>query len=357
MELALHDPEHGYYASGPERLGPDGDFFTAGDVGPLFGECIARQLAEMDRFLGGPDPFRYVEFGAGRGLLAADVAAALRSADPSLALRLQVVLVDSSPGMRRACLERLPDAEVHSGPPPPSPDAGCALAVEWFDALPVHRVRRRGGALLEVFVDLDASGRFVEREGPPADEVAGWAERFGAAPEEGDEAEVATALDPALDALAASVGRGFVLVVDYGDRAEDLYSPRRRRGTLLAYHRHRAHEGVLDRPGEQDLTAHVNFSALERRARSRGLRPLGSTTQDRFLVANGILEAFQEGDAASWSDPARVKRRLQAKQLIHPETMGRAFRVWVASKGLPEPPALRGLRDPFAGPPPAGEGR
>lgn len=309
---------------------------------------MARQLEEMDHLLGEPGPFVYAEFGAGRGLLAADVIAALRASHSPLARRLRVVLVDSSPGMRRACRERLPEAEVRAEAPSPSGDAGCVLAVEWFDALPVHRVRRRGGDLVEVFVDVAPSGAFVEREGPPGEDVRRWAERFGVAPEEGDEGEAAPGLEPAFDAFAASVGRGFALVVDYGHRSAELYSPRHRRGTLLAYHRHRAHEAVLERPGEQDLTAHVNFSALERRAAERGMASLGMTTQDRFLVATGILEAFEDTDPGSWGDPARVKRRLQAKQLIHPGSMGRAFQVWIASKGLDRAPDLRGLRDPFA---------
>lgn len=347
MELALHDPQGGYYAAGPERLGREGDFFTASDVGTLFGECVARQLQEMDRFLDAPDPFRYVEFGAGRGLLAADVRDALRRSGSSLARRLSIVLVDSSPGMRSACRERLPESEVRADPPPASSAAGCAVAVEWFDALPVHRVRRRQGALVEVFVDADRDGRFVEVEEAAGAEARSWAERHGAAREEGSEAEAVPALEPAFDALAGSIARGFVLVVDYGHPSEELYGPRHRRGTVLAYRRHHAHEDLLDRPGEQDLTAHVNFTALDLRARATGLLPLGLTTQDRFLLSNGILEAFDGTDDPAWGDPARVKRRLQAKQLIHPHAMGRAFRVFVAAKGFERAPALRGLTDPF----------
>lgn len=347
MELALHDPQGGYYAVGPERLGRGGDFFTASDVGTLFGECVARQLEEMDRLLENPDPFRYVEFGAGRGLLAADVRDALVRSGSSLAPRLSIVLVDASRGMRAACRERLPRAEVRADPPPSSAEAGCALAVEWFDALPVHRVRRKKGALVEVFVDVDSDGRLVETERPASEEARAWADRQGAAREEGSEAEAVPALEPAFDALARSIARGFVLVVDYGHPSGELYGPRHRRGTVLAYRRHRAHEELLDHPGEQDLTAHVNFTALETRARETGLLPLGLTTQDRFLLGNGILEAFDGADDPGWGEPARVKRRLQAKQLIHPHAMGRAFRVFVAAKGFERAPSLRGLADPF----------
>ena len=112
MELALYDPEHGYYASGPDRLGRGGDYYTASDVGPAFGRCLARQLAEMDRLLGSPDPFTVVEFGAGRGLLARDIIDAMSDVDAALAGRLRLVLVDRSPAMREACRGSVPQAQV-----------------------------------------------------------------------------------------------------------------------------------------------------------------------------------------------------------------------------------------------------
>jgi len=124
-------------------------------------------------------------------------------------------------------------------------------------------------------------------------------------------------------------------VIDYGYRGAELYGPRHRRGTLLAYHRHRATEDYLLRVGEQDLTAHVNFSALEEQARALGLRSLLFTTQDRFLLASGILEGIPEDGS-----PRSVKRRLQVKQLVHPEGMGRIFKVLLLAKGLDAPPAL-----------------
>jgi Uncharacterized conserved protein len=266
---------------------------------------------------------------------------------PALRDRLETVLVERSPGMRRACGETVPEARVEPGFPAAGGSAGCAVAVELFDALPVHRVRRREGRLVEILVDLDGGGELVEREREPSPEVREWAARYGAAARDGEEAEVAPSLLPVFASLAESVERGFVLVVDYGDEAGLLYHPSRARGTLLAYHRHTAHEEVLRLVGEQDLTAHVNFTALADAARARGLLPLGSTTQDRFLIGNGILAAFEDDGSAAWRDPARVKRRLRAKQLLHPGGMGRAFRVFVAAKGFEGPPSLAGLEDPF----------
>jgi len=149
--------------------------------------------------------------------------------------------------------------------------------------------------------------------------------------------------------MQSPIESGVFIVVDYGYSAAELYAPARRRGTLLAYHAHSTNEEYLSRVGEQDLTAHVNFTALEDRARELGLDSLGLTTQDRFLVANGILEQFEQEGLEQAYDPRRVKQRMQAMQLIHPAGMGRTFKVLMLSKGCAPPPDLCGMRDPFAG--------
>jgi SAM-dependent MidA family methyltransferase len=341
MDLALHHPEHGYYARGPERLGRRGDFFTASDVGPAFGACLARQLVEMDALLDRPHPFRYVEHGAGRGLLAADIGDALAAEAPDLARRFAAVLIDRSGGMRATAAGRVPTARVGAEGEAPPGGAGCVVAVELLDALPVHRVRRRGGILHEVVV-ASRGGRLVEAEARAGEDLEVWADRYGAAPGDGDEAEVCLALGPALSDLAASIDRGFLLIVDYGHEADRLFGPAHRRGTLLAYHRHRANEDYLVRVGEQDLTAHVNWTALRREAAALGLRTAGITTQDRFLIANGILDDL---DREGPEPLAATKRRLQAKQLIHPQGMGTTFQVVVLTKGVDSTPALRGFRE------------
>lgn len=347
MDLALNDPAGGYYARGGARLGPDGDFFTASDAGDAFGECLARQLAEMDERLGAPDPFRVVELGGGRGLLARDVLHHAARNHPDLASRLRYTLVDTSAAMREEASRRAPRAETAHPSALVAGGEGCVLAVELFDAIPVHRLRRRGGRLCEVRVAVNADGALVEHEGEADARAMAMAERYGAAPAEGDEGEVSPASLEVLDRMAGIVGRGFFAIVDYGHPAEDLYAPRRRRGTVLAYRRHAVSEDLLEFVGEQDLTAHVNFTALEDRAREIGLEVLGRTTQDRFLVANGILERFEVREGERWGDPAQAKRRLQAMQLIHPDGMGRTFRVLVLAKGIAPGPSLRGLVDPF----------
>ncbi len=348
MDLALYEPRLGYYATSSCRIGTKGDFFTASDVGSGFGDCLARQLSEMDRLLDHPAPFWYVEYGAGRGWLARDVLDGLAESDPELRERTACLLADTSPAMREEASRRVPEAIVVPPEDVGARGVGCVVAVELFDALPVHRVRRRDGQLREVFVDVDPGGRLVEAEGEPLRSTADLARRYAAAPEEGDEAEVCPQAIVLLDALASAVRSGFLLVVDYGYRAKELFGPAHRRGTLLAYRRHTTSEDYLGRVGEQDLTAHVNFSVLEDRASEIGLAVLGLTTQDRFLIANGILDRFAEQDPARWAAPARVRGRMQAMQLLHPEGMGRTFKVLLASKGLSPPPRLVGLEDPFA---------
>jgi SAM-dependent MidA family methyltransferase len=348
MDLALYHPTHGYYSHGAGRIGREGDFFTASDVGDAFGRCMARQIIDIDARVGPMDPFDVVEVGSGRGLLARDVLDAIAELEPGLAGRLRYTMVDRSESMRNHSARCVPEARVLAPEELDGGHHGCLLAVELFDALPVHRVRRRGESLVEVLVGVDASGALVEQEAPATGELLATAQRYGAAPEDEMETEIALGAARRLEELAQTLEKGVMIVVDYGMPAAELYDRERRRGTLLAYHGHETSEDYLARVGEQDLTSHVNFTALEDRARECGLDVLGLTTQDRFLVANGVLEEFSQPDLRAARDPKRVKRRLQAMQLIHPEGMGRTFRVLMLSKGCEAPVALSGLDDPFS---------
>lgn len=348
MELALYDPADGYYAGTARGLGREGDFFTASDSGRAFGRCLARQLIDIDGAIGPLAPFEVLEFGSGRGLLARDILDALAALAPDLARRVRYTMADRSAGMRQTAGAAVPESEICAPEDVEGARRGCVLASELFDALPVHRLRRRGGRLLEVFVGVDSAGALVELEGDPTPRAAALAERYGAAAEDGLEGEVCPAALAQFDRMAATLDRGVMILVDYGGRADEVYGPWRSRGTLLAYHRHATNEDYLARVGEQDLTAHVNFSALEDRARELGFDVLGLTTQDRFLIACGILDVFEGADDAAWSEPRRVKERLQARQLIQPTGMGRVFKVLLLSRGTVPPPRLIGMTDPFA---------
>lgn len=338
MESALYDPEHGYYREGPRRLGVDGDFITAADSGSGLGRCIAEQLVDFDRQQSTFEPFDLLEVGAGRGTLARDVIAHLPE---DLSQRLSCTLVDRSAGMRAEAKRQTPTANVIDPAQLQGSLRGAWVAVELFDALPVHRVVRRGTRLMERRVDADL--QFVDM--PPTAEVEAWAEQYGAAPRDGMQAEVNLGMAETFDGIDRVFAEGLAIIIDYGDEAEPLYTTRPH-GTLLAYHRHRTSNDLLARIGEQDLTAHVNFTALIDHARKRGWHCLGLTSQERFLIGNGILAAFEATDIEESRDPQKVRERRRVMQLIHPEGMGHAFRVLLLCKGQPPPLTLRGLR-PF----------
>ena len=365
--LALHDPETGYYARGPERLGPAGDFLTSPEVSAGFGACLAIQVAEMDRLLGHPDPFTLVELGSGGGRLATDLLAGFAASAPDLARRFVLVLVDASPGMRTAARARLADRieerrllfaeSLDEAVERPGPFEGAIVSNEFYDALPVHLVTRQEGALQEVFVDIDPKGdpdgnggsepaRFIRVLRPVDDpRLSAYARRYGVAEAEGSEGEIGLEALAQIRSAARALRRGFHMAVDYGDEAPRLYRTRPR-GTLLAYREHRTSEDVLDRPGDQDITAHVNFTALMDEGAACGLATTGRTSQDRFLVALGLADEIAA--LAGRSDAASIRRRLALGVLIHPEGMGRTFSVLVQHAGIPFP-ALTGLKDPFAG--------
>jgi len=347
MELALYDPWQGYYSHAPSRLGKKGDFFTASDVGPAFGRCMARQVLEIDRLIGPFDTFHIIEFGCGRGLLARDLLDSMSGLDPDLDGRLRYLMVDSSAAMREEAAANAPRATALAPEELGRGYNGAVLAVELFDALPVHRLRRRSGKLVEIVIDVDAAGALVEAEAEPLPHVREWAARYGAAAEEGAVAEVAPATAAQLDLMEQVIERGLLAIFDYGYPAAELYDSSRNCGTLLAYSAHSTTESFLERVGEQDLTAHVNFTAIEERAEERGLASLGLTTQDRFLIGNGIIDYFEQESESSIHDPQKVKQRLQAMQLIHPMGMGRIFKVLMLAKGCQPPPALSGMEDPF----------
>ncbi len=345
MERALYEPDLGYYETGESRIGREGDFVTASDVGRFLGECLLHQALEVDRLLDQPDPFLWTEFGGGRGLLARDVLDAA-AGQGVLEGRLRYRCVERGQGMREAIRRHAPEVACHDPAEKLEPGDGVVVAVELFDALPVRRMRRVQGAIRELRVAVDGD-RFVEEITEADQGMLDHAERYGLCAEEGFEAEWAEGLPRQLSRLAGSIDRGLIVVIDYGDSAERL--ARRPAGTAMAYRKQQAHPRVLECVGEQDLTAHVNFSAIEEAAREIGLAVLGRTTQDRFLIGNGILRPFDSAtNPEGWSDPARVKQRLQAMQLIHPDGMGRAFQVLLLGRGLPPDHTLAGLVDPFA---------
>ncbi|HEX3270128.1 MAG TPA: SAM-dependent methyltransferase [Ktedonobacterales bacterium] len=341
MELALYHPTLGYYAGGAEGrepLGWSGDYFTSGDVSPLWGWAMARRLRRMWESLRRPDPFTIVEPGGGRGLLARDVWGYALNEDQEWAEALRYVLLDRAPegsALRAARQERIarelarlnaPDGAVRWAASwdeaTSEPFVGCVVSNELFDALPVHVVEARRGELLEVYVAADPqTGALAEELGAPSSDAVAWYLDEYRIPwrEYGDgwRAEVCLAAGQELREMASRLARGFLLTVDYGATARRLYTRDRRRGTLAVYARHQFLDRPLEAPGMRDLTAHVNFSALARAGAAAGLCVAGYTTQAGFLEGLGVREEIAARGARLYpaADTERQTDRGQADLL------------------------------------------
>lgn len=353
MSVAQADPERGYYATSDERPTRAGDFLTAPELHPIFGATLARAAEEMWRGMGRPARFVLREYGAGSGRLAVDLLGGLRVEGSALLDALRYEPVEIVPARVERIRERLTEAGFAGvlGERSSSPAAaGCVLANEYLDALPVHRVVARGGRLLEIFVgwsdqgEEQRVGRFVDVEDEPS--TPALAERLtseGITLADGQRAEICLALDAWAREMSEAFETGFAVILDYGRAAVDLYGPSRPAGTLLSYARHRAHDDPYAAIGRQDLTAHVDFTAVERAAAAHAWRTLGLTTQAEFLVGSGLGELLAAGRA----DPALsaseyVALRASIGRLLDPMALG-GFRVLVLGRRLPEGVGLAGL--------------
>jgi SAM-dependent MidA family methyltransferase len=344
MDLALYAPGAGYYMRDADRIGARGDFYTSSNVHTLFGESIARQLDEM-AVLVGESPFTVIEQGAGRGALAFDVVKALSASPRGAAFRY--VIVEKSPAMI-ARQRQLLAPFVASGlvtwadAVPSEPIVGCVLSNELVDAFPVHRVVGHQGALKEMCVDLVDEALVERLAAPSTPELGAHLDRLGISLVEGQQAEINLAAVAWMRGVGRALRRGFVLTVDYGYPAEELYAPHRTRGTLLAYHRHRTSEAFFERVGCQDLTAHVDFTSLAWAGRAVGLEVEGLTDQTSFLLGLGAHEAAERLLDAAVDEAERERALTGIRGLLDPQGMGRIFKVLIQRKGVAGSP-LGGL--------------
>ena len=356
MEVALHDPHHGYYAAATARPGRAGDFLTAPETHPIFGRTLARALEETWRLLGGPGstvPFTLVEHGAGSGALALAILDGLRRSGSPLLAQLRYEPVELAPNRRAELAERLRAAgfgEQLALEPGGAPFRGVVLANELLDALPVHRVALREGRLVELAVGWaegagdDVEGRFVEVGIEPT--TAALAERLADEAivlAEGQVAEICLALEPWVAAAAARLDRGLIVTIDYGHEAADLYGAARLGGTLRTYSRHMVAAEPYLRVGRQDITAHVDLTALRRAAERAGLVHLGTTSQAAFLIGSGLEGLLDEARHDPVTTLAEgIALRAALLRLLDPGATG-AFAVAVFGRGLPPGTTLGGL--------------
>lgn len=341
MGLCLYHPEFGYYTKGRERTGVEGDYFTSSDLHPVFARLIARQAAEMWDHMQRPEPFTWVEMGAGRGLFAADFLAWSQHALPQFAAALEYVAIEPGSEQRRRIEARLAAAGVMNKATlladieEVSPATGCFFSNELVDAFPVNVVTRIAGRLKEIYVAAHGDD-LGEKPGPISDSmVAAYAARYAPGLEEGQRMEVNRHAAEWMRVVSAKLTRGFVLTIDYGDVAHRIFTADRPRGTLLAYRRHTCGEDYFAAPGEMDLTAHVNFSALIDAGKLSGLEPAGMTSQERFLLALGEANQFADLYNPNETELEMLQARLKLKRLISPEGMGNIFKVLVQQRGVP----------------------
>lgn len=401
MELALYHPEAGYYATGAVNIGSEGDFFTSPHLSKDFGELLAVQFAQMWDISGNATPFTLIEMGAGQGLLAADILHYLHQHYPDLFNALEYIIVEKAAGLiaqqqqqiqqlklpeipiRWCSLDEIPDNSI----------TGCFFSNELVDAFPIHQFIIEEGKLKEIYVTLEENGKWevvgAKHSGdtisfspgyssPNASPLQEWGKEdrikfvevtdipstprlnqyfdllginlFSGAYPDGYRSEVNLAALDWLNTVANKLKRGFLLTIDYGYSAQRYYLPARNQGTLQCYYHHQHHNDPYIYIGEQDITAHVNFTALERQGELCSLRQVGFTKQGLFLMALGLGDRISALSANSGNRIAKgqdilniMRRRDVLHQLIDPMGLG-GFGVLVQSKGLSEEEEMREIK-------------
>ncbi len=326
MEMALYYPGLGYYNSEKPRIGKKGDYYTSPNLTPAFGEMLGKQLEEMWGILGEKE-FTVVEMGAGTGLLSMDVIEYLKRND-ELYDCLNYCILERSPAMRKEQQERLGEkVSWFCSLQELSGMKGCIFSNELVDAFPVHRVVMEN-ELMEVFVDYRDG--FVEMLKPASDELKNYFFELDVILANGYRTEVNLDMLKWIQEIGSALDRGFVITIDYGYPSSELYLEHRNRGTLMCYHKHIAGEDPYRYIGEQDITSHVNFSALSHWGEKNRLELCGFTDQAHFLLGLGIDEYLR---IAQEKDPVNYwKKLLPVKTLLM--EIGETFKVLVQKKGV-----------------------
>ncbi|MEQ9552741.1 MAG: class I SAM-dependent methyltransferase [Coleofasciculus sp. G3-WIS-01] len=374
MDLVLYHPQQGYYATGAVNIGSEGDFFTSSHLGHDFGELLAEQFAQMWEILEQPKPFTLVEMGAGQGLVAADVLTYLHRQYPDCFAALDYIIIEKAAGLIKKQQQVLNQLNIPELPLrwctfddlPDHSIIGCCFSNELVDAFPVHQVVLEKGQLQEVYVttimtetnEIHFGEVIDDLSTPQLKDYFQWMgiDLYSGAYPDGYRSEVNLAALDWIKTIASKLNQGFLLTIDYGYSADRYYLPVRHQGTLKCYYQHRHHDNPYVNIGQQDMTAHVNFTALERQGELSGLQPVELTKQGLFLMALGLGDRIsalsagnQQGQAiAGAQDVIRIMRRRDAlHQLIDPTGLG-GFMVLVQSKGLSLEKArsLKGLTIP-----------
>ncbi len=351
MDLALYHPQHGYYNSDRPAIGKQGDFITSSHWGADFAEVLAEQFVEMWEILGKPQNFAIVEMGAGRGTFAENLLQYLQQQHPDLFKTLTYIIVEISPTLQAEQRQILSDFECvkwHNWDEIVNNSiVGCFFSNELVDAFPVHQFILEQGQVREIYVTTEtpksqqAEINFIEVVGEVSTpKIAEYFELLGvdlSASVYGDgyRSEVSLAALDWMSTVAQKLQRGYLLTIDYGHPAHRYYNLRRREGTLQCYYRHRYHNNPYINVGRQDLTAHVNFTALEKQGELCGLDVVGFTQQALFLMALGLGDRIAALSTSILDVATLLRRREALHRAIDPMGLG-GFGVLVQSKGLRE---------------------
>ena len=352
MELCLYDPELGYYSRHTEKFGKAGDFYTSSDVHAVFGRLLARQFDEMWRALDSPGRIELLELGPGRGLFAQDVLDWSEKKFPDFFRALHYTLVERSASLRErlaatfrgriaggkvVVLSQLEGSGFNrqsEDMPQTSIDTLGAkvplivFANEFFDALPVEILSEKGALHINA-----RDGHFVEEWAPASAAELEFLDRYSVHPEGGARTEAPLLALEHMSKLAANIQRGYLIAIDYGyTRAQQLAG--RHLGTVMAYRQHSASPNPYETPGEQDITAHVNFTALAAAAEDNRMLAHKLLTQSQFLMGIGEANQFADAYEECRLPQERAKVALQLKHLVTPAGMGETFQVLVAGKGV-----------------------
>ena len=351
MEMALYEPELGYYTSQKTRIGRSGDFYTSSHLHPVFGIMIGKQIEEMWEIMNKPSDFQIVEMGSGAGYLCKDILDYFRgtgdkgqgtSREEAIYRHLQYIIIELNPAMRESQKNLLADFSDRvswvSSIRELNNIKGCFLSNELLDAFPVHIIEMND-EIKEIFVSTD-NGKLTEIKGTPSTSgIADYLKEFSIELEKGHRTEINLEIKKWLGEINRALTEGFILTIDYGYSSADYYSEDRNRGTLLCYHEHQVTEEPYQNTGEQDITAHVNFSSVKKWGDELGIKTIGFCRQGTFLVSLGIDEVIAEIHKNSADYPFEVAR---IKKLILPGTMGETHKVIIQYKGSRKP-ALRGF--------------
>lgn len=339
MELALYAPGLGYYTAGARKFGAAGDFITAPELSPLFGRTLAGQLIEVMQ----ASTRHILELGAGSGKLALDILRELERRDV-LPESYSILEVSADLRERQQALlqEKLPhlSGRIHWLDALPETLSGAVIGNEVLDALPVHLLHWTNGQILERGVVNTGSGFTWQDREPEDTALLGCAQTIDAP----DDylSEVSFAARGLVASLCERMDKGALLFIDYGFGAREYYHPQRNRGTLMCHYRHHAHDDPFYLPGLQDITAHVDFTAIAEAAIDHGAHFLGYTSQALFLFNNGVMDFLKEVSPDDLKTYLPLSAQLQ--KLTSPAEMGELFKVIALGKGMEQPLAgfLRG---------------